>query len=261
MPSLPSYLYSSVTNVPTVSDTKRAFYRHHDRPLVAIYRRVVEELLVEMHLLRVNGDFAYDPIYALGIVSTYDRFMAGYLPEADIASIFNALCRANEGDPDQYRRDAEALVAEVTGQSGDALKAVLGKEPSESMATLTATVKAIGDRQRFKYSRAFAIGLYTLVEAVDPALLKDKDALMAWLQAAVAALPLSFDKLQKDVELYRSNLSKMEQAKAVMADILAADRKKREERAQERTASTEVTPAAEPITTPPTEDTEGDSAS
>jgi hypothetical protein len=43
---------------------------------------------------------------------------------------------------------------------------------------------------------------------------------------------LSEDKLNKDLDLYRSNLDKMEQALIVMADMLAADRKKRDQRQQ-----------------------------
>ncbi|WP_008314478.1 photosystem II biogenesis protein Psp29 [Leptolyngbya sp. PCC 6406] len=221
-----------MTNVPTVSDTKRAFYSYHNRPIASVYRRVIEELMVEMHLLRVNEDFVYDPVYALGIVTTFDRFMAGYRPEADEASIFAALCQANAGTADQYRRDAEVMVAEVSGRSLDALKAILISRSAEGADLLKGVLQGIADRDRFKYSRAFAIGLYTLIETVDAEILKDKEKLMELLKAVAESLPLSFDKLQKDVELYRSNLTKMEQAKIVMADILAADRKKREERAK-----------------------------
>ena len=65
----------------TLSDTKRSFYTLHTRPINSIYRQVVEEMLVEMHLLSVNADFHYEPIYALGVVNSFDRFMQGYQPE------------------------------------------------------------------------------------------------------------------------------------------------------------------------------------
>ncbi len=60
-----------MNNVRTVSETKRAFYGQHTRPINALYRRVVEELMVEMHLLLVNVEFEYDSIYALGVVSVF----------------------------------------------------------------------------------------------------------------------------------------------------------------------------------------------
>ena len=97
--------------VRTVSDTKRAFYTHHTRPINSVYRRFVEELMVEMHLLSVNVDFRIDPIYCLGVVTSFDRFMQGYRPEQDKESIFAALCQSVGGNAQQYRQEAESLVA------------------------------------------------------------------------------------------------------------------------------------------------------
>jgi photosystem II biogenesis protein Psp29 len=252
---LPFLKTASVSNVPTVSDTKRAFYNHHARPITSVYRRVVEELMVEMHLLRVNTDFVYDPVYALGIVTTFDRFMDGYQPEGDRDSIFNALCQANEGSPEQYRQDAQALLDSVSTLDLDGLKPLLLDPADQPTGPLKATIQAVKGRDRFKYSRAFAIGLYVLVETVDQEFTQDKEKLMELFKTVAEGLSLSFDKLQKDIELYRSNLSKMVQAKAVMADILAADRKKREERAQALAAKDEKASAAsdEAVATPATE--------
>jgi photosystem II biogenesis protein Psp29 len=76
-----------------------------------------KELLVEMHLLSVNVDFRYDPIYALGVVTSFERFMQGYSPESDKASIFNALCQAVDANSDHYRYEAETLLNEAKGLS------------------------------------------------------------------------------------------------------------------------------------------------
>ena len=219
-----TFQHFSVSNVPTVSDTKRVFYNHHTRPISSVYRRVIEELLVEMHLLRVNEYFAYDAIYALGIVTIFDRFMDGYRPEADRDAIFKALCLAADSTPEQYRQDAQNVLGWVEGLTLEELKALMVTSSAQE-GDLKATFKALNERDHFKYSRAFGIGLYTLLETVDADTVQDKEA-------TADALPLSFDKLQKDLELYRSNLDKMVQAQIMMADILVADRKKREERAQ-----------------------------
>ncbi len=225
-----------MSNVPTVSDTKRAFYNHHTRPISSVYRRVIEELLVEMHLLRVNQDFTYDAIYALGIVTIFDRFMDGYRPEADREAIFTALCQAADSTAEQYRQDAQHLLGSLDGMTLEALKGLI-TEPSNQTGALKDMFAGLNERDSFKYSRAFGIGLYTLLETVDGDVVNDKDALTAFIQTTADALPLSFDKLQKDLELYRSNLDKMAQAQVMMADILAADRKKREERAQAKAAA------------------------
>ncbi|ABA24174.1 conserved hypothetical protein [Trichormus variabilis ATCC 29413] len=228
----------------TVSDTKRTFYALHTRPINTIYRRVVEELMVEMHLLSVNVDFSYNPIYALGVVTTFDRFMQGYQPERDKESIFSAICQAVEQEPQRYRQDAERLKAVAQSLPVNDLVAWLSQANHlQQDADLQAQLQAIASNPNFKYSRLFAIGLFTLLEQSNPDLVKDEKQRTEALKTIAAGLHLSDDKLSKDLELYRSNLDKMTQALAVMADMLTADRKKREQRQQQ--ASTPVAPPNE----------------
>jgi len=219
-----------VNNVRTVSDTKRAFYSSHTRPINTIYRRVVEELMVEMHLLSVNVDFSYNPIYALGVVTAFERFMQGYQPEKDKESIFNALCQAVESDPQQYRQDAERLGLFAKNASNTELMAwVRGESHKEEVGDLQQQIGAIAHNPNFKYSRLFAIGVFSLLELSDPALVKDEKQRVESLKSMAATLNISEDKLNKDLELYRANVDKMEQALATIADILSADRKKRQQ--------------------------------
>lgn len=223
-----------VNNVRTVSDTKRSFYTLHTRPINSIYRRVVDELMVEMHLLSVNQDFHYDSVYALGVVSSFDRFMQGYRPEADRDSIFNALCRSLQGDPHRYRHDAEQLEAFALRLPSVELVAQLSHPE-----TITTADELKGQLERiltgpFKYSRLFAIGLYTLLEASDLDLAKDEQRRTETLKQVGAALHISEEKFLKDIDLYRSNLEKMAQARLLMDDLLQAERKKREKRAADK---------------------------
>ena len=225
----------SVNNVRTVSDTKRTFYNLHTRPINTIYRRVVEELMVEMHLLSVNIDFRYDPIYALGVVASFDRFMQGYRPEADKDPIFDALCKAVENDPQRYKQDGQWLEGWAKSRSAKETVEILsqGSEFSNS-GDLRPTLQAIANSPNFKYSRLFAIGLFTLLEVGDSSIVKDAKQLAEALKQIGAALHLPEDKLQKDLELYRSNLDKMAQARLMMEDTVKAERKKREQRAADR---------------------------
>ncbi|MGF1538465.1 MAG: photosystem II biogenesis protein Psp29 [Elainellaceae cyanobacterium] len=222
-----------MNNVRTVSDTKRAFYSAHTRPINSIYRRVVEELMVEMHLLSVNVNFRYNAIYALGVVTSFDRFMLGYRPEPDLGSIFSALCKAVEAEPQRYREDAQQVLADAAQLSLDDLAAFGRSEATEALnntVLLGQALKAVADDPQFKYSRLWAIGLYTIVETIDADAASDAARLKAVVEPLCDRLHFSFDKLQKDLDIYRSNLEKLEQARVVMEDILKADRKKREQR-------------------------------
>ena len=225
----------TVTNLKTVSDTKRSFYTHYNKPINSVYRRVVEELLVEMHLLSVNADFKSDPIYYLGVVSCFERLMQGYQPDQDKESIFNALCRSVDGDPESYRSQAGNLLAIAKEKSTDELVSWLGNPTAiDGAENIVDTLKSIAANSNFKYSRPFAIGLYTLLEEADSQLLEDKDQRNEIFEMVAATLTLPEDKMKKDLDLYRSNLEKMDQVLKAIEDALEASRKQREKRAQEK---------------------------
>ena len=234
-----------VTNLRTVSDTKRAFYTYHSHPINSLYRRVVEELMVEMHLLSVNVDFVYTTLYALGVVTSFDRFMVGYEPEQDKESIFSAICKAVEGDPQRYRQDASALKTDLSNLSLSDLNAQLASAKTTGGEGSQGKLHMVANQASNKYTRLMAVGLYTLFEAVDKSSLEDKEKREEMLKAAAEQLSLPADKVDKDLELYRSNLEKMAQAQEVMKDILEAERKKREQRAQAKAESAAPEPAPE----------------
>ena len=221
-----------MTNIKTVSDTKRAFYSHHTKPINSVYRRVVEELMVEMHLLSVNSDFKHDAIYYLGVVSSYDRLMEGYQPEQDKESIFKALCHSIDQDPGHYRAQAEQILA--IAESKSAADIVAWLQSPEGDPNVTGPIAAISSNEKFKYSRIFAIGLYSLLEKAEPELIKDKEKSQEIFTSIVESLNLPQEKTSKDLDTYRGSLEKMTQLLQVMEDMLEASRKQREKRATEK---------------------------
>jgi photosystem II biogenesis protein Psp29 len=232
-----------VNNVRTVSDTKRDFYKYHTRPINSIYQRVVEELMVEMHLLTVNADFHYDPIYALGVTTSFNRFMQGYRPERDKDSIFNALCKAVGDDPERYKQDAEKVQSLANSLTEQELISWLSNPtPRDDTGNLYESIQEIANNPHFKYSRLFAVGFYTLLETADSESVKDEKERNQAIKQVAEALHLPQEKMQKDLELYRSNLEKFSQAQLVLQEALNADRKKREKLAQE---NNQATPSAD----------------
>ncbi|WP_310424199.1 photosystem II biogenesis protein Psp29 [Chamaesiphon sp. VAR_48_metabat_135_sub] len=228
-----------MNNLSTVSDTKRNFYSQHTRPINSIYRRVVEELMVEMHLLSTNVDFDYNPVYALGVVSSFDRFMASYRPDVDKQSIFVALCQSMGGNAQQYRTDAAGVQEFARSMQEQDIVTWLAHPTNDGMgAQLASTLGSIASNPKFKYSRLFGIGLFTILEQAAPDLLKDEKKREAAILQIGEAMHLPTDKLQKDLDTYRSNLDKLVQMEAVMGDLAEAERKKREKRAQEKADAT-----------------------
>lgn len=185
--------------------------------------------MVEIHLLSVNTDFRYDPIFALGVVNAFERFMQGYKPESDKQSIFDALIKATGGDPIQYRQDAAKILDSV--QALTIAEIIDQAAVADSGNFLLATLKAIAQQDQFKYSRLFAIGVYTVLVKADADAIKDEQQRNQVLQQLSELLHLSPDKFQKDLDLYRGNLDKFDQLLIAVADTLEADRKKRKDKA------------------------------
>ncbi len=212
--------------------------------------------MVEMHLLSVNVDYSYNPIYALGVVTSFERFMQGYRPENDKAPIFDAICQALQDDPNRYRHDAQQLNDFAKQKSAKDIVTWLEQAAtSYGGDDLQEQVKAIANNPKFKYSRLFAIGLFTLFETADAEVVKKEGEREELLKQACAALRLSHNKVQRDLELYRSNLEKVAQAQAVMADMLAAEKKKREHK--QNNSTTADASASNSSETPKNEATSG----
>ena len=132
-------------NPPTVADTKAKFYSKYKKPLPAVYNTVIQELLVQQHILRYNKNYSYDvvwslpstapkfaelapistalidllpvrQIFALGLVSVFDQVLDGVSENAE--AIFAAYIGALDEDPSSYRSDAEKLASWAKGLSG-----------------------------------------------------------------------------------------------------------------------------------------------
>ncbi len=221
-----------VNTIRTVSDTKRKFYQYHNKPINSIYRRIVEELMVEMHLLSVNVNFQPDPLYYLGVVTSFDRLMLGYKPFIDKDSIFQALCNSIEANASEYREKATSLLAFGKQKSLDSLIDWLMNPTSEDGINqdIVDSIRRIIEDKNFKYSRLLAIGLYSLLLENDPEVLKNQEKRREILVKLSTALHLPAEKMEKDLDLYSSNVEKMSQMLIVLEETLAASRKKQEEK-------------------------------
>ena len=216
-----------MNTVRTVSDTKKDFYLAFPKPVNQVYRRVVDELLVEVHLLKVNQTFVYDSIFALGFVTTFDRFTVGYKPETDRFAVFHALCSALQFDSDRVRQDATTLI-DLATRSPNEVKDLLTKlESGGYLEPLAGQLHTIANKENFKYSRLLGVGVYALLEISDPEAIADNTKREEILKLVGETLKFGSDRLLKDIDLYRSNLDKIEQARQMIADMVEAERKKR----------------------------------
>ncbi|KAK6157214.1 hypothetical protein DH2020_011462 [Rehmannia glutinosa] len=190
----------SVQYLPTVSETKLNFLKAYKRPIPSIYNTVLQELIVQQHLMRYKKSYQYEPVFALGFVTV---------------------------------ADAQKLEEWARSQSASSLVDFASRE-GEVEDILKDISERAGSKGSFSYSRFFAVGLFRLLElanASEPAVL-DK---------LCAALNVNKKSVDRDLDVYRNLLSKLVQAKELLKEYVAREKKKIEERAASQKASEAVT--------------------
>ncbi|CAL1406763.1 unnamed protein product [Linum trigynum] len=219
------------TDLPTVAETKLNFLKAYKKPIPSIYNNVLQELIVQQHLIKYKKTYCYDPVFALGFVTVYDQLMEGYPSDEDREIIFQAYIRALQEEPEQYRNDAKKLEEWARTQTPTSLVEFPSRE-----GEVESTLKDIAERAgagNFSYSRFFAVGLFRLLElsnATEPTVL-DK---------LCAALNVNKRSVDRDLDVYRNLLSKLVQAKELLKEYVEREKKKQAERTVSQKASEAV---------------------
>ncbi|KAH0984442.1 hypothetical protein GBA52_011619 [Prunus armeniaca] len=224
---------SGASYAPTVADTKLNFLKAYKRPIPSVYNTVLQELIVQQHLIKYKKSYQYDPVFALGFVTVFDQLMDGYPSDEDREAIFQAYIKALNEDPEQYRIDAQKLEEWARAQTPSSLVEFPSRE-GEIEGTLKDIAERAASKGSFSYSRFFAVGLFRLLElanATEPTI----------LEKLCAALNIDKRSVDRDLDVYRNLLSKLVQAKELLKEYVAREKKKREERVENQKANEAVT--------------------
>ncbi|KAK9092295.1 hypothetical protein Syun_027206 [Stephania yunnanensis] len=214
---------------PTVAETKVAFLKAYKRPIPSVYSTVLQELMVQQHLMRYKRTYRYDAVFGLGFVTVYDQLMEGYQSATDREAIFQAYIQALKEDPDQYRNDARKMEEWARTQNASSLVEFPSRD-GEVEGILKDISERAGGKGSFSYSRFFAIGLFRILElanATEPSV----------LEKLCAVLNISKRSVDRDLDVYRNLLSKLVQAKELLKEYIDREKKKREERTESQKAN------------------------
>ncbi|MEY3749931.1 MAG: hypothetical protein RLZZ186_350 [Cyanobacteriota bacterium] len=219
----------------TVADSKRAFHSAFPHVIAPLYRRLVDELLVELHLLSHQKGFAADGFFAVGLTQVFDSFSEGYRPEAQRDPLFLALCSATGFDGTQLRAMANEARQAAGHHSVDEVKGWLSNRGEGAPALIAGLLQGV-QRPDFHYSRLVAVGLLSLLQSAQGSDAMDPQALRTAAHEIGESMGLIKDRVDKDLSLYAGNIEKMSQAVELMEETLAAERRRRE-RATEGSAT------------------------
>ena len=226
----------------TVADSTRAFHAAFPHVISPLYRRMVDELLVELHLLSRQKGFQSDPLFAVGLIQIFDSFSRGYKPPQQREPLFHALCASSGFDADELRALCESTTAAMGEHSVDAVKQWIEQEGAGAPQPISEALASVR-RDDFHYSRLMAVGLLSLLEQAQGSDSMDPQSLRQSAHDIGESMGLIRERVDKDLALYASNLEKMAQAVELMEETVAADRRRRERQTAGTTAPTEVTAA------------------
>ena len=210
VPSHPPDLPAAVT----VADTKKKFVDAYPFPIPSVWSVALQELLVTQHFVRFSTKYTYSKLSSLGFVSVFDQLFEGFPSDEDKDAIFESFVKALEEDPETVRADAAELAA--FAESADGVDAIVANP-------VFATLKSANDDAKFAYSRYDAVGLFRMLELAGAA---DPTA----LETMANASGLQLKKVNGDLALYKSLLSKLAAAKELQAEIFEREKRKTAER-------------------------------
>lgn len=213
----------------TIADSKRAF--NHDFPHVipSLYRRTTDELLVELHLLSHQKHFHPDALFAIGLSQVFDVFTRGYRPEAHVKTLFDALCRSCGFDPNALRKQAQKTLESVRGHDLEEVQDWIQQQGKGAPEALAKALRNTGSTT-FHYSRLMAVGLLSLLASAQGDESSDPEKLSQIAHELSESVGFSKARVEKDLNLYKSNLEKMAQAVELTEQILESERRKREQK-------------------------------
>ena len=202
--SLKNYLGLALSARATISDSKSEFHKEFPFVIPPIYRKLADELLVELHLLSHQQNFKQNSIFAIGLKEIFSNFTNGYKPKEHINKLFNALCNCNGFNPDEINKQSEELINNLNSMSKISLKEYL------------LNIKDINKDKNY-YSRINAIGIYKLVSELKYCKDFQEAEIKKELYSISDLLDYQESRVEKDISLYKSNIEKMEQALEIIA--------------------------------------------
>ena len=125
------FTYKQLKEKLTVSDSKKLFHEQFPYVIPGLYKRIVDEMLVELNLLNHQNEFMQDDLFCLGLTVTFKEFTKGYKPEKHLVLLFESLCISSNFEPGKIKEISNKALEEYKEKSLKEISIIL-KEKSTS---------------------------------------------------------------------------------------------------------------------------------
>jgi len=194
----------------TVSDSKKLFHEQFTYVIPGLYKRIVDEMLVELNLLNHQKEFTQDYIFCIGLTETFKVLLKGYKPEKHLDLLFESLCSSTNFE-----------AKEISGISQKSQKEFKDKTHKDILKLLIEK-----SNSKLYPSRILNLGIYILISNSQDFKEKNESDKNKMTSDIFEKLSLSANKAEKDIGIYKSSISKMEQAKELIEELKTKDKKK-----------------------------------
>ena len=204
------FTYKKLKEKLTVSDSKKLFHEKFPYVIPGLYKRIVDEMLVELNLLNHQNEFTQEYLFCIGLTETFKELMKGYQPEKHLDLLFESLCSSTNFEAKEINEISQKSQKEFKDKtSKNIFKLLIEKSDSQLYP-----------------SRILNLGIYILISKSQDLKEKNEIDTKKITSEIFENLRLSANKAEKDIGIYKSSKSKLEQAKELIEELRIKDKKK-----------------------------------
>ena len=204
------FTYKKLKEKLTVSDSKKLFHEKFPYVIPGLYKRIVDEMLVELNLLNHQNEFTQDFLFCVGLTETFKELTKGYKPEKHLNLLFESLCTSSNFEAQEIKEISQKSQKEFKDKSSKDILKLLKEKISPKPYP----------------SRILNLGMYILISNCQDFKEGNESEMNEMIADIFEKLNLLPNKAEKDIGLYKSSISKMEQAKELIEELKIKDKKK-----------------------------------
>jgi len=204
------FTYKKLKEKLTVSDSKKLFHEQFPYVIPGLYKKIVDEMIVELNLLNHQNEFSQEFLFCYGLVETFEELTKGYTPKDHLNLLFESLCKSTNFESN--------IIQEISQKTKKDFK-------DKSLVDINKLLKE-KNKSKLYNSRILNLGLYLIIKSSKDFKEKNDSEKKKIVSEVFKNLKLSVSKAEKDISIYQSSIKKFQQAKELIEELKIKDKKK-----------------------------------
>ncbi len=205
------FTYKKLKEKLTVSDSKKLFHEQFPYVIPGLYKRIIDEMLVELNLLNHQNEFTQDSLFCIGLTETFKDLTIGYKPEEHLVLLFESLCNSSNFQASRIKEISKKTLEDYKDKSLKEISILLKEKSAPNLYS----------------SRILNIGIYLIISRASDYEGKNDSEKNKVISEIIKNLNLSVNKAEKDISIYKSSIKKLEQARELLEESIIQNKKKK----------------------------------